>query len=150
MLSVGRTSFVSTAQGRECYISDEYQEYCNDIGKEYGVCPELLMAIIESESSGDAKAKNGSCVGLMQVDKNHTQKYLDEIGAYNIMDPVVNIEVGTIIFLEKTQYSSDVASVLMMYHGESDWREREESGHMSKYAQNILDRSAELERIHGK
>lgn len=108
------------------------------------------MAIIESESSGDAKAKNGSCVGLMQVDRNHAQKYLDEIGAYNIMDPVVNIEVGTIIFLEKTQYSSDVASVLMMYHGESDWREREESGHMSKYAQNILDRSAELERIHGK
>ena len=51
----------------DTYIAEEYQDYCEEIGEMYCVCPELLMAMIETESSGNPDATNGTCKGLMQV-----------------------------------------------------------------------------------
>lgn len=55
------------SQDNDTYLSEEIQEYCVEIGEEYGICPELLMAIIETESRGQTYAENGSCKGLMQI-----------------------------------------------------------------------------------
>lgn len=52
-------SFISTAQPAGTYISEDAQEACVKYGEEYGICPELLMAIIERESAGQADAENG-------------------------------------------------------------------------------------------
>ena len=37
------------------------------ISNEYHICPEMVMAIIEHESSGQADVENGGCKGLMQI-----------------------------------------------------------------------------------
>lgn len=60
------------AETRETWISDNAHSYCEEIGNQYNICPELLMAVIETESSGQATARNGSCIGLMQYQKHIT------------------------------------------------------------------------------
>ena len=42
----------------DTWIAKEYQKYCETIGQQYNICPELLMAMIEQESSGEAKVIN--------------------------------------------------------------------------------------------
>ena len=59
--------FTSTAQPAGTYISEDAQEACVKYGEEYGICPELLMAMIELESSGRPDAESGGCKGLMQI-----------------------------------------------------------------------------------
>lgn len=45
---------------------------------------------------------------------------------------------------------SEAAVVLGLYHGEKNAVKKAESGKMSSYVAGILERSAELERLHGK
>lgn len=60
-------TFTSTAQPKGSFISEEAQESCVKYGEEYGICPELLMAMIEKESSGRPDVESGGCKGLMQI-----------------------------------------------------------------------------------
>ena len=135
----------------DTYIKDEYQEYCIEIGEQYGICPELLMAMIEAESSGNADAINGECKGLMQVaEKWHTAR-MKMLGVSNIYDPYGNILVAADYLLELFEKYEDVGMVLMVYNGDSGAQAYcNGSGQLSTYAQKILARSEMLERIHGK
>ena len=54
-LSIG---FTSLAKDSGTYLSEEIQESCVKYGEEYGICPELLVAIIERESSGRPDAES--------------------------------------------------------------------------------------------
>lgn len=65
-------------------LSDAAYEYCVQIGEEYGISPELLMAIAETESSGNPEARNGSCKGLMQISETYHGKRMRELGVQNI------------------------------------------------------------------
>jgi soluble lytic murein transglycosylase-like protein len=58
------TAFCKTT---DTYISKTAYEACVKYGNEYDISPELLMAIIETESVGKANVQNGYCTGLMQV-----------------------------------------------------------------------------------
>jgi hypothetical protein len=44
----------------------------------------------------------------------------------------------------------DAGTTLMVYHGERNAISKAERGEISSYANKILERSAELERLHGK
>lgn len=132
------------------HISVEAQVACYEYGEMYDICPELLMAMIESESSGNPKAENGDCKGLMQIsEKWHTGR-MEEIGADDIWSETDNIHIGANYLHELFNRYEDVALVLMVYNGESDAVEKAENGYISDYARKILDRSAELERWKGK
>lgn len=43
----GTQSLTAVSQNNDTYISVGIQGYCVEIGERYGVCPELLMAMIE-------------------------------------------------------------------------------------------------------
>ena len=132
------------------HISVEAQVSCYEYGEMYDICPELLMAMIEAESSGNPKAENGDCKGLMQIsEKWHTGR-MEEIGADDIFSESDNIHIGANYLHELFNRYEDVALVLMVYNGESDAVEKAENGYISDYARKILDRSAELERWKGK
>lgn len=132
------------------HISVEAQVSCYEYGEMYDICPELLMAMIEAESSGNPKAENGDCKGLMQISEGwHTGRMM-EIGADDIWSETDNIHIGANYLYELFNRYEDVALVLMVYNGESDAVEKAENGYISDYARKILDRSAELERWKGK
>ena len=39
------------AAGADTDLPEEYQQYCEEIGQSYGICPELLEAIIDNLST---------------------------------------------------------------------------------------------------
>ena len=132
------------------HISVEAQVSCYEYGEMYDICPELLMAMIEAESSGNPKAENGDCKGLMQISERWHTGRMEEIGAEDIWSETDNIHIGANYLYELFNRYEDVALVLMVYNGESDAVEKAENGYISDYARKILDRSAELERWKGK
>lgn len=140
----------SFAETNDTYLSEEIQEYCVEIGEEYGICPELLEAIIETESRGQADAENGSCKGLLQISINWHKDRMERLGVTNIFDEYSNILVGADLLAELRDTYHDLGYVLDYYHGDSNARYNYENGILSDYARKILERSAELEEIHGK
>ncbi len=134
----------------EQILSDEIIGYCEEIGEQYGICSELLQAMIERESTGNPKAENGSCKGLMQVSVKYHKDRMEKLGVEDIFDPYGNILVGADYLSELFNENEDVGLVLMIYNGTSDAKERAERGEYTSYVEKILDRSAELERLHGK
>ena len=134
----------------DTYIKAEYVEICEEIGTEYNICPELLMALIEKESSGKADAQNGSCKGLCQVSEKWHSGRMEKLGVTDIYDPEGNIRLAADYLTELGAEYEDIGLILMLYHGESNAESKAESGLLSDYADWILTRSAEIERSHGK
>ena len=134
----------------DTYISEEYQAYCEEIGEMYCVCPELLMAMIETESSGNPDATNGTCKGLMQVSEKWHKDRMERLGVKDIYDPYGNILVATDYLIELAEKYEDVGLVLDVYNGNSKAMQNAENGALSEYAAKILHRTEMLERIHGK
>lgn len=138
------------SQDNETYISKEIQWYCIEIGEMYGVCPELLMAMIEAESSGNPKATNGNCKGLMQVSDKWHKDRMKRLGVTDIYDSYGNILVGTDYLMELAEKYGEIGLVLDLYNGNSKAYYNYENGIASQYAKKILARSEQLERVHGK
>lgn len=136
-------------ESQDTYISKEIQGYCEQIGAEYNICPELLEAIIERESSGKSTVSNGSCYGLMQINIPYHTDRANRLGV-NIRSEYGNIMVGADFLAELFEENEDASWVLMKYNGYSKADTLYEQGRMSSYAQRILERSEELERAHGK
>lgn len=135
---------------QDTHIKAEYVEICEEVGEEYNICPELLMALIEKESSGKADAQNGSCKGLCQVSEKWHSGRMEKLGIDDIYDPEGNIRLAADYLTEMGAEYLDIGLVLMKFHGESDAEIKAERGELSDYAIWILERSETLERAHGK
>lgn len=141
-------TFGKTNDINETYISDEAFTACVSMGTEYKICPEMLMAIVETESSGNADAENGSCKGLMQVSSTWHSKRMDKLGVEDLCDTWGNVLVGTDYLFELFDKYGDVGLVLDIYNGNANAWFNYENGITSAYAQKIIDRSEQLEEIH--
>lgn len=135
----------------------DIEAYTVEIGEKYNICPELIQAIIERESSYDPYAKNGNCIGLMQVSQRWNYDRMEELGVTDLYDPYSNILVGTDYLAElfdeaiQSGRGDDLYYVLMRYNlNTSTANSRWESGDYSDYAIEVSERAAELEREHGK
>ena len=114
------------------------------------ICPELVEAIIERESRWNPTAVNGDCMGLMQISGRWHRERMQKLGVTDLYDPFDNILVGVDYLRELFEKYEDVGMVLMVYNGDSRVKDLQATGNLSEYAEWILDRSAELERQHGK
>lgn len=136
-------------------IPNNIREYCEIIGHEYDICPEILEAIAYHESRFLPEVTNKNCYGLMQVNvkvhKERIEKY--DWTADDMFDAYKNITVAADYLAELYQtYGDDNPIVLMLYSG-SSWKTIEkykEYGFLTPYVDDILKRSAQYERIHGK
>ena len=144
------TSHTTAAETNDTSIPNEYLPYINEVCTEYGVCPELVMAIVERESSGQADAVNGDCKGLMQINEKCHRDRMERLGVTDLFDPYGNILVGTDYLMELAAEYDDLYTVLMIYNGTRNAVERGENGDWTDYAEGIVNRSIELEKIHGK
>lgn len=124
--------------------------YIETVCEQRNICPELVEAMIEAESSWNPNARNGSCVGLMQVSENWHQDRMKKYGVTDLTDPYDNILIGVDYLHELFEKYGAVEIVLAVYHGEKDAVEKSLDGYMSEYTTGILERSAELERLRGK
>ena len=138
------------AETMETWISDDAYEYCYQIGNQYNICPELLMAVIEKESSGKSNATNGGCVGLMQVSARWHKDRMLRLGATDLYCERDNILVAADYLSELFQKYKEPSLVLDIYNGNSKAMWNYENGVISDYAGYILNRAIELERLHGK
>ena len=121
----------------------------NQVAELYPICPELLQAMVFYESSNNMSAKNGSCIGYMQVSTKWHADRAKQLGV-SIRDGYGNILTGTDYLYELCEKYGNVALALMVYHGESDAEEKEARGEISDYARKILHLSEKLEELHGK
>lgn len=139
------------------YITIEQTEdedvirFTEEIGNRYGICPELLQAIVFYESSNNPMVKSaGGDTGYMQVNKKWHKDRMDRLGVTDLTDGYGNILVGTDYLAELAGKYEDISLVLMKYNGDSKAEKLYEQGKMSEYAEKILSLAGELERLHGK
>ena len=124
---------------------ESWYSYLEYVCEQKAICPELVQAIIETESNWDPEARNGDCVGLMQISEKWHQDRMERLGVTDLTDPYDNILVGVDYLQELTSRYVDQAMVLMIYNGDSRAWKFWETGEMSEYARKILERAAELE-----
>lgn len=140
-------SMTVQAKETDTCISETAQNACYEIGGDYGIKPELLMAIIETESRGQADAENGSCKGLCQISEKWHKDRMERLGVTDLFDEYSNILVGADLLAELRDEYQEVSLVLDIYHGSSKAFQNYENGVVSDYAKKILKRSAELEEL---
>lgn len=136
-------------------IPDEYREYFDEIGAEFLVCPELLESIAYHESRFIPDVKNKNCYGLMQV---NVKVHADRMKKYgytedDMLTAYPNIKVAADLLAELFEnYGDDDPIILLLYSGAGwDAVERyKENGFITDYVDDVLTKSAEYERIHGK
>lgn len=122
-------------------------EIADKYGEEYGICPELILAVCYQESryQTDAVSAGGDCFGIMQIQaKSHTAR-MKRLGVTNLLDADQCVHVGTDYLAELFEQYEDVGIVLGIYHGEKTAFTK-----TSNYTLEILERSYNLETLHGK
>lgn len=129
---------------------EDYREYIEELCGKRAICPELIEALIEQESGWDASAANGDCIGLMQVDQAIHRERMEKLGVKELSDPYDNILVGVDFLADLFASYEDPAAVLMFYNAGYSGLIAWEDGRVSSYAEEILERAAELERLRGK
>lgn len=137
--------FPIEAQSQKRISNDELRIYCTEIGEKYHICPELLMAICEKESSLNPLAVNGSHKGIMQVSEKWHSERMERLGVDDLFDAYGCILVATDYLSELFETYEDVAVVLGLYHGERKAIVNADNGTFSSYVKGILERTMELE-----
>lgn len=135
-------------------IPEEIRIICEDVGKQFNICPELLESMAYQESRFIPTVKNGNCYGLLQVNVKVHKDRIEKYGwtADDMLDPEKNITVAADLLAELYEtYSDENPIVLALYSG--NWKavsRYKEYGFMCSYAEEVLTRSAEYERLHCK
>ncbi len=128
----------------------EVQEACMKWGGVYDICPELLQAICWNESRYETNLLNDTCKGIMQINEPVHTARIEKLGVTDIYDLDSNIHVGADLLAELFADCPDAGTVLGLYHGEKTAVKKGKTGNYSVYTKTILEKSYELERLHGK
>lgn len=105
--------------GNGNWKTSQYSDQLSGASKAYGLDPQMLYAIMMTESHGkNGKYSETGAGGLMQVTKGNWKAYG---GGANVMDPAANIMVGARIYKESlARAKGDVYRGLGFYNGNSD------------------------------
>jgi len=111
-------------------------------GTERKVDPLLVLAVVAVESKFNPVAESVlGAKGLMQIiPKFHLEKLLEHGGEGALLDPEVNIQVGTLILHEYLRRFGETETALQMYAGAFDEPN-------SQYAFKVLAERARLEQM---
>jgi soluble lytic murein transglycosylase-like protein len=114
-------------------------------GSEYSLDPLLILAVVAVESRYNPVAESTiGAKGLMQViPKYHLDKLTDHGGEQSLLDPYVNIMVGSQILREYQRRLGDTEAALQMYGGAFDEP-------TPQYANKVLAEKARLEALRQK
>ena len=130
-------------------VCEEYVGYAIEVAGLYdNISPELLIAIIETESRGRANVtSSGNAKGLMQIIQKWHRGRMQSLGVTNLYDPRSNILVGANLMNELLN-KYDLYTALMCYN-EGEYGSairRAAQGNYSYYAKKIVNRMNELKK----
>ena len=130
-------------------IPDEIERWAIHYGREYSICPELIMAICWKESRFKPEVTNGQYYGLMQVGINTHKHRIKKLGytTQQMLEIEPNIHTGCDYLAELFEEYEDPADVLCAYGGFASYIG---TGEIPEYVQAVLDLSAEYEEANGK
>ena len=119
------------------FVATAYQA-----GREFSVDPMLILAVMAVESRYNPVAESSmGAKGLMQViPKYHPEKLADHGGEAALLDPEVNILVGTRILREYVRRVGEIDAALQMYAGAADEPN-------SQYSAKVLAEKARLQQV---
>lgn len=122
--------------------SHEFVATAYRVGREYSVDPVLILAIMAIESRYNPVAESSmGAMGLMQViPRYHPEKLVAHGGDDALLDPQVNIRVGTWVLHEYLRSHGDLETALQRYAGALDEP-------TSQYAGKVLAEKARLQQI---
>ena len=149
MILMTMVLFLPTPQEVEdTYIKPEYQAYVEEIAESYDLNPNLILAMIESESSGRAKVESKvGCVGLMQIYPKWHQGRMERLGVTDLKDAYSNILVGC-DFIAELYSRHDCDYTVLMAYNEGEYGgaiKKAKEGRYSRYSRKIVARAEELE-----
>lgn len=124
-------------------------EACEKWGAVYDICPEFLEAVAwrETRYTPDAVSADGSCIGICQINPKWHKERMKRLGVTDLTDTEGNIAVAADYLHDLFEENpGEPEIVCMIYNGDHRYR----SGVVSNYAKDIVNKSAELERKHGK
>lgn len=147
--------YIPSTSAPDGYISElRIMEITSEVGNLYNICPELLQAICFHESSYYITARNGTCVGLMQVNSTYMAERMERLEVTDIYDEYSNVLLAADLIAElrdTTENGQDIYYVLMRYNMATDTANKLYSeGTISQYALDVAETAQELERLHGK
>lgn len=119
-------------------IPEEIQLSAYEIGDEYDISPELLMAVAFRESSYDPDAVNGDCTGLMQVSLSWHRDRMERLAVSeaDLWEVYPNMLVAADYLRELFEKHKDVDRVLAYYHGESAAKDKDYKA--SGYVKDVI------------
>ena len=119
------------------FVATAYQA-----GREFSLDPMLILAVMAIESRYNPVAESSmGARGLMQViPKYHPEKLADHGGELALLDPEVNILVGTRILREYLRRVGELEGALQMYAGAADEP-------TSQYSSKVLAEKARLHQV---
>lgn len=131
-------------------VPPEIEALCIQYGKENGIAPELLEAICwkESRFQPDVVNASGTCHGIAQIHRGSHKARMERLGVTDLYDPKENIRVCVDYLAELFEKYEDPETVLEYYNG--DGAAAADPTRTSAYAQQILNVSNALERVHFK
>ena len=133
------------------YLADRYRrdpdrvqlavDVAHDAAEERDLDPLLVLAVISVESRFNPAARSGyGATGLMQVvPRFHREKLAEHGGDEALLDPHVNVKVGTQILKEYLRRSGSVAAGLQRYAG---WQDAER-----RYARKVINEKERLRQV---
>lgn len=99
-------------------LTHEIQDYIRETSERYGVPMELVIAVIDKESSFRANVISGTNdYGYMQINTINFETLTEKLGVTDLLDPYENILSGIYLLsghLERTD--GDIELVLMRYN----------------------------------
>jgi soluble lytic murein transglycosylase-like protein len=121
----------------EAFVAAAYRA-----GREFSVDPLLILAVMAIESRYNPVAESSmGAMGLMQIiPRFHPEKLADHGSEAALLEPEINIRVGTWVLHEYMRRLGDVEAALLKYAGALD-------DPASQYADKVLAEKARLQQI---
>ena len=122
-------------------IPAEIKETCKQYGKEYNICPEVLMAVcwVESNCKPEISNASGSCHGIAQIHAGSHRKRMSKLGVSDLFNADENIHVSA-DYIAELLIENDLETSLCLYNGVN--------ASSTSYSRKVLKIAHYLEVVH--
>lgn len=126
-------------------VEETLDEYIHRICKQYNIDPYLIKAMIYVESTNDSKAKNGNCVGLMQVSIYWHKERAKRLGVKDFYNAKQNVLLGVDYVSELYKQTKSIKLTLMLYNMSHERAYKlYKQGKTTDYVKKVLSKKGEL------